>query len=595
MMAYQAQVLDTVTTRGFLLVLALVVPVAGVLLAFIAGGRQAERIALATMPLGLAIAVAIAVAVRQASAPLVYLLGGWAPPLGLALRADGLSAVIMVITAVVICAVGVFARADFPTPGGAVEARAPFAFWILLLAIWGALNTVFLGGDLFTLYVALELLTFAAVPLVCLEGRAETFQAALRYLLFALLGSGLYLVGTSLLYGTYGTLDIALLSKRVHAETATLVATALMTVGLLAKTALFPLHLWLPPAHAGAPTAGSAVLSALVVKGSFFIVVRLWFNVMPGVASLAGAQLLSTLGAAAIVFGSIVALRQRRLKLLIAYSTLAQIGYLFLMFPLSFGAVSARIESAGALTGGLLQAISHATAKAAMFMSAGLIYAALGHDRITGLGGIGRVLPTSVLAFALAGVALIGVPPSGAYLAKQLLLQAAAETGQWWWTVVIQAGAIFTSSYILLVLAHALAPADEPIALPVPVARVREAAALVLALLSLLLGLVHWEAYLSVPPGLKANPIALKTLTATLWPVLAGAVLAILLGRWRQPLARISFGSALISIVVPARTAALGLGRRIEGIDGALRQWPAACLSLLALATILLGTLLAAR
>ena len=118
----------------------------------------------------------------------------------------------MVTTAVVICAIGVFARADFRTPAGSAEARAPFAFWILLLAVWGALDTVFLAGDLFTLYVALELLTFAAVPLVCLDGRAETLQAALRYLLFALLGSVLYLVGTALLYGAYGTLDIVLLS-----------------------------------------------------------------------------------------------------------------------------------------------------------------------------------------------------------------------------------------------------------------------------------------------------------------------------------------------------------------------------------------------
>ena len=355
----------------------------------------------------------------------------------------------MAISALVICAVGLFAHADFRTPTGSVEARAPFAFWILLLAILGALNMVFVAGDLFTLYVALELVTFAAVPLVCLDGRAETLQAALRYLLFALVGSVLYLVGAVLLYGAYGTLDIVLLSQRVRAEPATFVAAALMTVGLLAKTALFPLHLWLPPAHAGAPAAGSAVLSALVVKASFFIVVRLWFGVMPGVPGFAAAQLLAGLGAAAIVFGSVLALRQERLKLLIAYSTLAQIGYLFLMFPLAFDPGSARLESGGALAGGMLQAISHATAKAAMFMSAGLIYAALGHDRITGLGGIGRALPMSVVAFALAGVALIGVPPSGAYLAKELLLQAAAETGQWWWDVVIQAGGVFTSSYVL--------------------------------------------------------------------------------------------------------------------------------------------------
>src|SRR5262245_33471334 len=453
-MPHPAPVLDAVTTAGgFLLVLSLVVPVAGVLLAFAAGGRHVERIAPLTMALGLPIAVAIALTMQQAGGPLVYLLGGWSAPLGVTLRADGLSAVMMVITAVVICAVGVFARAEFRTPDGLIEARAPFAFWILLLAVWGALNTVFLAGDLFTLYVALELLTFAAVPLVSLDGRAETLTAALRYVLFALLGSILYLVGTALLYGAYGTLDIALLSHRIRADPATLVAAALMTVGLLAKTALFPLHLWLPSAHAGAPAPASAVLSALVVKGSFFIAVRLWFDVMPALPGPSAAQLLAALGAAAILFGSIVALRQERLKLMIAYSTLAQIGYLFLMFSLAYDAGATQLVRGGALTGGMLQAVSHATAKAAMFMAAGLIYGVLGHDRVAGLAGVGRLLPVTLAAFAIAGVALIGVPPSGAYAAKALLLQAASETAQWWWAVTIQVGGALTSSYVLLLLA----------------------------------------------------------------------------------------------------------------------------------------------
>ena len=275
---------------SFLLVLSLVVPIAGALLAFVVGGRWVVRIALATMPLGLAIAVAIAAELRPAGGSLVYLLGGWSPPLGVALRADWLSAVMMVTTAVVISAIGLFARADFA--GGPVETRRSFAFWILLLAVWGALNTVFLSGDLFTFYVSLELLVFVAVPLVALDGRAETLQAALRYLLFALLGSVLYLAGTGLLYGAYGTLDIGVLSGRIRAEPVTAVAVTLMTVGLMAKTALFPLYLWLPAAHAGAPAAASAVLSALVVKGSFFIIVRLWFFVMPGLAGVAAPQLL---------------------------------------------------------------------------------------------------------------------------------------------------------------------------------------------------------------------------------------------------------------------------------------------------------------
>jgi multicomponent Na+:H+ antiporter subunit D len=481
---------DATTTDGALLVVAIVLPVAGVLLSLALGGRYVERIAFVLLPCGLGVAFVIFADIWRSGHRLIYIVGDWAPPLGIALRADGLSAAMMVTMTIVICAVGVFAHADFGTGAGSVETRAPFAFWILLMGIWGAMNMVFLGGDLFTLYVALELLTFAAVPLVCLDGRAETLQAALRYLLFALLGSILYLVGTALLYGSYATLDIVLLSHRIHMEPATLAAAALMTVGLFAKTALFPLHLWLPPAHAGAPAAASAVLSAVVVKGSFFLVVRLWFDVMPGMPGPAGAQLFGVLGAAAIMFGSVVALRQQRLKLLIAYSTVAQIGYLFLTFPLAFDAVSAQLQSSGALTGGMLQAISHATAKAAMFMAAGLIYAALGHDRIAELGGIARALPMTIFAFALGGVSLIGLPPSGGFLAKWLLLEAAVTTGQWWWAMVMLAGGLFTSGYMFIVLSRALVPAREPLKLRIIVPRYQEAAALALALASLLLGFV---------------------------------------------------------------------------------------------------------
>ena len=328
---------DVTTHDGLLLVLAVLVPFVGALAGLVLG-RHAQRVALVTLLPGLGLAIAIGDALVRSGDTVVYLLGGWAPPLGVALRADGLASVMLVTTAVVICGIGVYARADFGTPPGVSEARGPLVFWTLLLAVWGSLNLVFVSGDLFTLYVALEILTFAGVPLVCLDGRAETLRAALRYLLFALLGSMLYLLGGVLLYGSYGTLDIPLLAMRVRPEVAAWVAAALMTVGLLAKTALFPLHLWLPPAHAGAPAAASAVLSALVIKGSFFLVVRLWFDAMPGVVTLPSAQLLAALGAAAILFGSVVALRQARLKLLIAYSTVAQIGYLFLMFPLAFGA-----------------------------------------------------------------------------------------------------------------------------------------------------------------------------------------------------------------------------------------------------------------
>ena len=231
------------------------------------------------------------------------------------------------------------------------------------------------------------------------------------------------------------------------------------------------------------------MLSAVVVKGSFFLIVRLWFDVMPGMLGGAGSQLFGVLGAAAIIFGSVVALQQQRLKLLIAYSTVAQIGYLFLIFPLALDA-SAQLQSSGALTGGIVQAISHATAKAAMFMAAGLIYAALGHDRIAELGGIARALPMTIFAFALGGVSLIGLPPSGGFLAKWILLEATVATGQWWWALVILAGGLFTSCYMFIVLSRAVAPSSAPLKLQTAVPKYQEAAALALALTSLLLGLI---------------------------------------------------------------------------------------------------------
>jgi multicomponent Na+:H+ antiporter subunit D len=565
----------TTTPGGLLLVLAVLVPFVGVLAGLVLGGRNTQRLALLTIVASTGIAFGIAAKYLNLGGAVVYLLGGWSPPLGIALRADGLSVVMLAAIAVVICGIGVYACADFGTPAGQREARAPFTFWLLLLAVWGSLNLVFVSGDLFTLYVALELLTFAGVPLVCLDGRGETLRAALRYLIFALLGSVLYLLGSVLLYGAYGTLDIALLAARVQPEPVAWAAAALMTTGLLAKTALFPLHLWLPPAHAGAPAAASAVLSALVVKGSWFLVVRLWFDVMPGVVTFSSAQLLGGLGAAAILVFSVVALRQERLKLLIAYSTLAQIGYLFLMFPLAFDVASGQLDGGGALAGGMLQAMSHATAKAAMFMAAGSIYAALGHDRLVGLAGIARALPISVLTFAVSGVALMGVLPSGAYLAKKLLLGAAAGSGQWWWEWVLQAGGVLTSSYVVLVLARVFGRSNQPIQPKKSVSSVAQSAALALAVCSLLLACA---ALGPLPRSLISNPLTPSEIASLLLTVGGGGVLAFAFGT-RPP--RIPLADAV--------------GGAFTSADDMLRRWPVAGIALLVVATLFGWTLVAAR
>jgi multicomponent Na+:H+ antiporter subunit D len=466
---------------GALLVLALALPVAGILLVLLAGGRYARGIALALLAAGIWVAAAIAAGVWRTGDALTYLSGGWAPPLGIKLRADGLSAAMLLMTSVVVFAAGLYAPREFGLPPGKPETRVSLSFWILLLSVWAAMNAVFLGNDFFNLYVALELVAFAGVPLVCLSGSPTTLAAALRYLLFALIGSALYLLGAVLLYGAYGTLDLGLLAVQVRPEPALWLAVALMTAGLAAKTALFPVYIWLPPAHSGAPPAASALLSALVVKGSFFLVVRLWFDVAPGIPGPMAGQILGAMGAGAIVLGGVVALRQARLKLMIAYSTVARLGYLFLIFPLA--------TDANALAGGIFQTISHAFAKAAMFMAAGFMAGAIGHDRIADLRGIGRALPVTVCAFGLAALSLVGVPPSGGFFAKWLLLSASFALGQWWWAVVILVGGLLAGGYMFRALAPALADADRSLTVSAPVSRAREIVVLALAVCALLLGL----------------------------------------------------------------------------------------------------------
>jgi formate hydrogenlyase subunit 3/multisubunit Na+/H+ antiporter MnhD subunit len=545
---------------AWLLLAAVMAPFCGALVGFALGGRWMRRVAWVTIAAGTAIAYRIVVQLFAGSGePLTYLLGGWSPPLGLALTANVLSAMMIGGVAVVVCGIGAFAHRDFGERGDG-ETRAPFMFWPLLLAVWGALNLAFVSNDLFTLYVALELLTFGGVPLVCLDGRAETLRAALRYVLFALVGSILYLAGCVLLYGAYGTLDITLLAQRVAPQPVTWTATAIMTVGLLAKTALFPLHLWLPPAHAGAPAAGSATLSALVIKGSWFVAVRVWYDVMGGVVTFPAAQVLAALGAAAIVFASILALRQERLKLLVAYSTLAQIGYLFLMFPLAYDVAAGAMTHGPALAGGVLQALSHATAKAAMFMAAGLLYSALGHDRIAGLAGAAKAMPLTVAAFALSGVALMGIFPSGAYVAKKLMLDAADASGQWWWEIVLNGGAIFTAGYVALVLSRALRSRPEgPVALVAPVSKLSELAALFLAVMSFLLAVANVAAI--------GNPLSLKELGNTAMVIGGGVILSLVLAR-RFDAARAGWNAVALC----------------AALDRTLRRWSPAGLCLLLLA-----------
>jgi NADH:ubiquinone oxidoreductase subunit 5 (subunit L)/multisubunit Na+/H+ antiporter MnhA subunit len=221
-----------------------------------------------------------------------------------------------------------------------------------------------------------------------------------------------------------------------------------------------------------------------------------------------------------------------------------------------------------------------------MFLAAGLIYKAYGHDRIAGLAGAARDAPLSVLAFAAGGVALMGVLPSGAYLAKKLLQSAADSTGLWGWDWVLQAGGFLTTSYVVLVVAHALGRRGSEAAPPARVPRRQEIAALALALASFALALLAvWG---PLPAELVGSPFAPKELLATLATIAVGTVLALALSR-QLP----AMPGWLRSAANVARPATLALGGALERIDAVLRRWPVAGLSLLLLA-LLFGTTMGA-
>jgi formate hydrogenlyase subunit 3/multisubunit Na+/H+ antiporter MnhD subunit len=421
--------------------------------------------------------------------PQRYAVGGWMAPLGIELYVDGLSLFMLAVTAMVGVGTTIFATGYYASPKkGKAEARHgrdPLLFWPLWLLMWASLNGLFLSADIFNLYVCLELLGLSAVALVASAGKPSAITAAMRYLLVSLLGSMGYLLGVAFLYFSHGTLSVHQLGELLSATPSGFAALTLMTLSLAMKTALFPMHFWLPPAHANAPAPVSTLLSSLVVKASFYLLLRLWFQVFDAVISPYVAHLLGALGVAAILWGSIHALLAERLKLLVAYSTVAQIGYLFLVFPLSQN----KGTGFSALSGGLFLVLSHACAKGAAFFSAGAVLYGIGHDRIDELEGLARRLPVTMFAFALAAVSLMGLPPSGGFIAKWALLNAALAGGQWWLAAVIVLGGLLASAYVFRVFSRAFRNAEDvPASVRVP--RSMEFAALGLGLAALGLGVI---------------------------------------------------------------------------------------------------------
>ncbi|MFP4137133.1 MAG: complex I subunit 5 family protein [Halomonas sp.] len=397
-------------------------------------------------------------------------------------RLDALAGLLLLLTQLLLLASAAYAVGHRQAAALSVGAFA--AFWPLLGGLAAALGLIWVAADLLTLYAALELMGLCAVGMMLLPGKVEALAAGMRYLLYALVGSLAWLLGVALLLGAWGRLDLVGLAGAAEPGAVTGIAMALLAAGLLLKAAIFPLHAWLVPVHAGAWTPVSALHGALVVQASFFILMRLWQRLVP--EAVGAAWLLGVLGGLAVLWGGLQAWRASELKQVVAWSTVGQLGYLMLAFPLLAGTSAAVATLAWQAT--WLQLAGHALAKAAMFMAAGNLVLAVGGGRLGDLAGTSRQLPLSLMTFGLAAVTLMGLPPSAGFTAKWLLLQSAILAGQWPWVAVLVVGTLLTAAYVFRVLRCAFVEesAGHPLR-PLPAGL--DPIALLLALAALGLGL----------------------------------------------------------------------------------------------------------
>ncbi len=401
----------------------------------------ARIVAVAATASALAISL-IALYEVSTDGPLRHNLGGWAPPVGIEYVLDPLSAFLAATIALVGLLIAVYPpRTAF---GCDPEQGQPLHALVLLL-LTGLMGVV-LSGDLFHLFVFIEIYALATYPLVALGGDRGVL-ASLRYLLLGTVASGLYLLGVGFVYFSTGTLNMADAAVQLAGmadNPATLGALALIVLGLALKMALFPLHVWLPDAHSAAPPGVAALLAAVQVKAAAYALLRIVHDVF-GPAYLAGGGLtvataLTWFGAAGIVFGSVLAIRQPDIKRMLAYSTVAQLGYIGLGIGLG---------TPLAIVAALLHVLNHAVMKSGLFLAVGGILDRTHLKTIARYAGLGRRMPWTMGGLAVLSLSMVGIPPLAGFWSKWYLLVATLEEGQWLLAAVIGLSSLLTAVYFL--------------------------------------------------------------------------------------------------------------------------------------------------
>ncbi|MBM4441425.1 MAG: hydrogenase 4 subunit B [Candidatus Rokubacteria bacterium] len=423
--------------RAQLPVLPLVLTLTGALLVSILGIVR-PRVAwpLAVTAVGAAALAALAgVADVVAHGSRRYAVGGWPPPWGIEVVLDPLSSFMAAVVACVAAATLIAAR----SPAARFYGSTIAAFYALaLVAVTGFLGVI-ASGDMFNVFVFLEIAAIASYALVASAG-GPALAAAFRYLLLGTVGASFYLLGVGLLYALTGTLNMADLAARLPALGGSPLfvgGVGFVLVGLAIKTGLFPLHGWLPDAYTHAPTPVTALLAGVATKAAAYALARMvWYVLRP--VELPVPLVLTWAGAAAIVVGGVLALRAHDVRRMLAYSSVSQLGYIALGFGLA---------TPVALAGAYLHILNHAVMKASLFLVVGAALAAGGRPLVGAL-GLGRHMPVTAACAIVAAISMIGLPPAGGFFSKWYLLQAAVATSRPLAVAAILVGSLLAAAYM---------------------------------------------------------------------------------------------------------------------------------------------------
>jgi len=369
-----------------------------------------------------------------------YQIGGWPPPWGIEYKIDSLNAFMLVLISFLSFVTAIYAKKT-------IEKELPdriFLFWCLYLLLITGLLGITVTGDLFNLFVLLEVASLAGYALVAVGGKRATV-AGFRYLIIGTIGASFYLLGVGYLYIATGTLnmgDLAKLLPAIYESRMVITSFVFIFVGFSIKIALFPLHAWQPDAYTHAPSAVSIIISTAVAKTFAYALIRIIFSVFTinFIKTVFPVfDVICWLAAIAIIVGSVYAIVQDNLKRMLAYSSISNVGYIVL------GVGLAASNSLG-LTPVVMHILNHAIIKGALFMAAcGFIYK-FNLSNINDFTGLSRKMPYTALVLIIASLSMIGLPPGAGFVSKWYLILAAIDAGQYPFVAII-----FISTLLMLV------------------------------------------------------------------------------------------------------------------------------------------------